>query len=108
MKLQVSYGYNTVVIDNLLCVYTAKIRVKLANEEDINEWFNTHFNIIRGKNGCIIVSYAVTSSIEHHNNITIINNLLCNIMHKRIDAKYSPKVKQYDDYNESIYCDLPF
>lgn len=108
MKLQVPYGYNTFVIDNLLCVYTAKIRVKLANEEDISEWCGLGFNTIRGKNGCIIVSYAVTSPIEHTQNIETINNLLCNIMHKRIDAKYSPKVKQYDDYNESIYCDLPF
>ena len=105
MKLQVSYGYNTVVIDNLLCVYTGKIRVKLANEEDINEWYGLGFNIIRGKNGCIIVSYAVTSSIEHHNNITTINNLLCDIMHKRIDAKYHPQFQPYLQVEES---DFPF
>jgi hypothetical protein len=112
MKLQVSYGYNTFIIDNLLCVYTAKIRVKLADEfNDIHDWYSipgNRFAISRGKNGCIIVSYAVTSSITNEENIEIINSMLRTIMHKRIDAKYLPKVKQYSDYNESIYCDLPF
>jgi hypothetical protein len=111
MKLQVPYGYNTFVIDNLLCVYTAKIRVKLAHENDIHDWYSipgNRFTIIRGKNDCIIISYAVTSSITNEENIEIINSMLRNIMHARIDAKYLPKVKQYSDYDESIYCDLPF
>jgi hypothetical protein len=110
MKLQVPYGYKTFIIDNLLCVYTAKIRVKIAsyNPSDELEAVLRKFTITKGKNDCIIISYAVTSSIENAQNIEIINTLLCDIMHKRIDVKYSPKVKQYSDYDESIYCDLPF
>jgi len=111
MKLQVPYGYNKVIIDNLLCVYTAKIRVKLAHEDDIHNWFTipgNRFFINRGKNNCIIISYATTSSITNEENIEIINSMLRTIMHKRIDEKYLPKVKQYSDYDESIYCDLPF
>jgi hypothetical protein len=111
MKLQVPYGYNTFIIDNLLCVYTAKIRVKLAVKDTISEPLRAvlqKFTITKGKNDCTIISYAVTSSIENAQNIEMINAVLCEVMHKRINAKYSPKVKQYSDYNESIYCDLPF
>jgi hypothetical protein len=108
MKLQVPYGYNTFIIDNLLCVYTAKIRVKIAsyNASDELEAVLRKFTITKGKNDCIIISYAVTSSIENAQNIEIINTLLCDIMHKRIDAKYQPQWQKVENFFEE--SDLPY
>jgi hypothetical protein len=108
MKLQVPYGYNTFIIDNLLCVYTAKIRVKIASysPSDALEAVLQKFTITKGKNDCIIISYAVTSSIENAQNIEIINTLLCDIMHKRIDAKYQPQWQKVENFFEE--SDLPY
>lgn len=108
MKLQVPYGYNTFTIDNLLCVYTAKIRVKIASysPSDALEAVLQKFTITKGKNDCIIISYAVTSPIEHIQNIEIINTLLCDIMHKRIDAKYQPQWRKVENFFEE--SNLPF
>jgi hypothetical protein len=108
MKLQVPYGYNTFTIDNLLCVYTAKIRVKIASysPSDALEAVLQKFTITKGKNDCIIISYAVTSSIENAQNIEIINTLLCDIMHRRIDAKYQPQWQKVENFFEE--SDLPY
>jgi hypothetical protein len=108
MKLQVPYGYNTFIIDNLLCVYTAKIRVKIASysPSDALEAVLRKFTITKGKNDCIIISYAVTSSIENAQNIEIINTLLCDIMHKRINAKYQPQWQKVENFFEE--SDLPY
>lgn len=108
MKLQVPYGYNTFIIDNLLCVYTAKIRVKIASysPSDALEAVLQKFTITKGKNDCIIISYAVTSSIENAQNIEIINTLLCDIMHRRIDAKYQPQWQKVENFFEE--SDLPY
>jgi hypothetical protein len=109
MKLQVPYGYNTFIIDNLLCVYTAKIRVKLAVKDTISEPLRAvlqKFTITKGKNDCTIISYAVTSSIENAQNIEMINAVLCEVMHKRIDAKYQPQWQKVENFFEE--SDLPF
>lgn len=108
MKLQVPYGYNTFTIDNLLCVYTAKIRVKIASysPSDALEAVLQKFTITKGKNDCIIISYAVTSPIENAQNIEIINTLLCDIMHRRIDAKYQPQWQKVENFFEE--SDLPY
>ena len=104
LKIKLPFGFKTLCFDNLYVFYTGKIRVK-ANYQDVVVRTNLSKCCIQSaRNGCVIISYMTKDHTEHTNNIQAINELLADVMHARIDAKYFPEV-----YQSSIIADeLPF
>ena len=90
LKIKMPFGFKTLCFDNLYVFYTGKIRVKANYQNVVDRTSLSNCNIQAGRNGCIIISYITKDHTEHIKNIQAINDLLCDVMHARIDAKYIP------------------
>jgi len=93
------FGYNTVYIGSAMIVFTGRIRVK-AKMSELKTFILKSFTEImysESTKGCVILSYATIDKERNQNIIEAINMTLAEIMHKRIDEKYSKKVfEEYD------------
>lgn len=91
LQIKISFGFKSMALDNLLVIYTGKIRIK-ADLQDVTYALG-HVNglsITQHKNGCVCISYATIDCNIHCSNMANINAYLCIVMHQRIDAKYNP------------------
>lgn len=102
LKIKIPFGFKTLQFDNVFTFYTGKIRVKCDMQELMSRFRDSshHFMFTKGKRNCTTISYMTTDYNIHVNNMNIINAILCDIMHERIDAKY--KVYTYNTYNEDV------
>lgn len=94
-SVSVPYGYNVIRVGSVN-VFTAKLRVK----EDYNTAW-THLckdmadpiSVYSGKKeGTLIITWTTIDQHQHSKCISKMNDLLAEIMHARIDAKYFPEV----------------
>lgn len=87
-KIKIPFGFNTFALDDLLTVYTGKIKIK-ADNAFIRQNLNHHKLLIIEQRGdyttlrFLTTDYGVSRLI-----IKDINRTLAIIMHQRIDAKY--------------------
>ena len=90
MFYKIPFGYSTLNVGNHLTLFTGKIRVK-TSADDLRSLLN-HYAEVRietGSNNCSIITFATTSATVNDKIIRDINSILCDLMHKRIDAKYN-------------------
>jgi len=90
LKIKIPFGYKMIQLDNLLTIYTGKIRIK-ADITDLNialQNYQEHLSFTPGKNNCTTITFCTTSILLKNQLMTAINNTLADIMHKRIDQKY--------------------
>lgn len=100
--IKVPYGYNSMSIDNMLSIFSGKIRVKYPADR-MSEEFISRYTITQGRKDCVIIQYVTTSWEEHVSNMKHIDMFLANIMTTRIVDKYIGK------YMEPVTTDdLPF
>ena len=94
LHIKMPYGYNSFCFDYSLTIFTGKIRIKadyLLIADSLKHCTQLQFKMSGNNNQYTTVSFATTCSQTNDDLIKEINSLLCSIMHKRIDAKYSPK-----------------
>lgn len=90
MFYKIPFGYSSVNISNHLTVFTGKIRVKTSAEELRKSLSHcSEVRIENGSNNCSIITFATTNALANDRIIKDINSILCDLMHKRIDAKYN-------------------
>jgi hypothetical protein len=84
------FGYSTLNVGNHLTLFTGKIRVK-TSADDLRSLLShcAEVRIETGSNNCSIITFVTTSATVNDRIIKDINSILCDLMHKRIDAKYN-------------------
>lgn len=91
LKIEIPFGFKMIQLDNLLTIYTGKIRIKA----DINDLrltlqnYSEHLTFTESKNNCTIISFCTTNYSLRMQLMNAINFTLRNIMHARIDQKYN-------------------
>ena len=102
-QIKVPFGFKSFMIGNIV-VYTGKIRIKtsadylhlkLQNHTD-------HLMIYDCKNQCATLTFSTTSRVLNQQLIDAINNVLREMMHARIDAKYSRRTIEAIDYTDYL------
>jgi len=94
IKIRIPFGFKTVLLDDLLTLYTGKIRIK-ADLNTVREHLKGHPEIVlsTGRNGTVIISFITTDHTVSAMYYNLIWSMIGTIMHQRIDAKYgSPTV----------------
>jgi hypothetical protein len=107
LKIKIPFGFKMIQLDNLLTIYTGKIRIKADANDLLNALQNhaEHLTFTEGKNNCTTITFCTTNFLLRTQLINAINQILANIMHARIDRKYN---------NSTIFTDemiddcLPF
>ena len=90
LKIKIPFGYKTIQLDNLLTIYTGKIRIK-ADITDLNialQKYQEYLTFTVGKSYCTTITFCTTNNILKEVLMHEINSVLADIMHKRIDQKY--------------------
>jgi hypothetical protein len=88
------FGYNSICLDYTFVIHTGKIRIKAEIDfitKSLNHCSSLQFKPSGNDNQYTVISFTTTCSQTNDHLIAEINAVLCNIMHKRIDAKYAPK-----------------
>lgn len=90
MFYKIPFGYSTLNVGNHLTLFTGKIRVK-TSADDLRSLFGhcAEVRIETGTNNCSIITFVTTSATVNDRIIRDISSMLCDLMHKRIDAKYN-------------------
>ena len=92
-------------LDNLLTIYTGKIRIK-ADITDLNialQNYQEHLTFTVGKSYCTTITFCTTSILLKNQLMTAINNTLADIMHARIDRKYNRNATIFNPKNIEDY-----
>ena len=106
LKIKIPFGFKMIQLDNLLTIYTGKIRIK-AELDDLMHALQNHadhltFTQSKGWGTCTTITFCTTNCILKTQLMNAINHTLANIMHARIDRKYNnAKVfnpEMIDDY----------
>lgn len=103
-----AYGFSSIKIGSVT-VFTGKIRVKASASFLWNKLQNhtQHLMIYDCKNNCSTISFETVSAVLNTQLIDAINQVLREIMHSRIDAKYAPRVTKIE-VSDFEYLDLPY
>ena len=88
-KIKVSFGFNTIALDNLFTIYTGKIRIKADSQFISHNLAHHKLLIIEQRDDYTTLKFATTDSVINKLIIKDINRTLAIIMHQRIDAKYN-------------------
>lgn len=93
-SVSVPYGYNRIRVGSVL-VYSAKLRVK-TDYETIKTYLlkdpALQVGVYPGKKpGIMIITWTTADEYLHKKYQAHMNQMLAEIMHNRIDAKYFPK-----------------
>jgi hypothetical protein len=107
LKIKIPFGFKTIQFDNLLTIYTGKIRIKANGNDLLNALQNyaEHLTFTEGRNNCTTITFCTTNYILRNQLMNAINNMLADIMHARIDQKY----RGHQIFNpENIEDYLPF
>jgi len=95
LHIKMPFGYNSFCFDHSFVIHTGKIRIK-ADYLYISDTLGHHSSLQfkpSGNDGqYTVISFTTTCKETNDFLIRQINELLCKIMHERIDAKYAPKV----------------
>ena len=104
LRIKIPFGFKTIQLDSLLTIYTGKIRIKADANDLLNALRNhaEHLTFTVGKNDCTTISFCTTNNILKDVLIYEINNVLADIMHKRIDLKYR-SAKVFNDLSEKDF-----
>jgi len=100
MQMKTAFGFKTVTIGRLT-IFTGKIRIK-SNAQFLEHKLQNYLEHIRlneiPKNCAVYttISFETTSGLLNKQLIVAINNVLREIMHDRIDAKYCPEVHDFE------------
>jgi hypothetical protein len=105
LKIKIPFGFKMIQFDNLLTIYTGKIRIKASNDYLRLMLFDhlQHLTFIEGRNYCTTISFCTTDCKLNVTLIDAINATLATIMHDRIDAKYRKR-----NHSGIMTGDLPF
>lgn len=103
-KIKIDYGFKTISIGSI-AIYTGKIRIKASSDYLWHKLQNhcLHLHIYDCRNNCSTISFETTKFELNQQLIDAINSVLAEIMHARIDAKYSrpipiiEKIEYVDD-----------
>lgn len=88
LKIKLPYGFKTISLDNLMVLYTGKIRLKHDFGDVVGVLDGREFKVKQHKNGCVCITWIVTDYVEHTNRIKQVQNLLRDVMINRIETKY--------------------
>lgn len=104
-----AYGFSSIKIGSVT-VFTGKIRVKASASFLWNKLQNhtQHLMIYDCKNNCSTISFETVSAVLNTQLIDAINQVLREIMHSRIDAKYAPRVTKIEINSFEYIDDLPY
>lgn len=111
--IKLPFGFKSFQIGNIV-IFTGKIRIK-SRKEDLMlklQNYSEHLSFnesISKKNGftCYTtITFSVTDYALNKRLISAIRNVMCEIAHKRIDAKYADHSLKFQ--MEDIDCILPF
>jgi hypothetical protein len=105
LKIKIPFGFKMIQFDNLLTIYTGKIRIKASNDYLRLMLFDhlQHLTFTEGKNYCTTISFCTTDYKLNLTLIDAINDTLATIMHDRINIKYRKR-----NHFEMTTGDLPF
>ena len=104
LKIKIPFGFKMIQLDNLLTIYTGKIRIKAEANDLLNALQNhaEHLTFTEGRNNCTTISFCTTNILLKNQLMNAINQTLANIMHARIDRKYNNATvfnpEKIDDY----------
>ena len=87
------FGYKSFLFNQQLIVYTGQIRIKTSEETLSSLLKYPEVKIKKGTRDCFIVSFVTTNEKTNNTIIKDIESILCEIMHKRIDAKYNRNIE---------------
>jgi len=93
LHIKMPFGYKSFLFNYQLPVYTGQIRVKTSEETLSSLLKHPEVRIKQGTRDCFIVSFVTTSAETNSAIINDIESILCEIMHKRIDAKYNRNIE---------------
>lgn len=91
-QIKLPYGYKSFSIGTI-AVFTGKIRIKHNPAYISNKLQNFAEHLLisySAKTNCSTITFSTTNFIRNQQLIAAINAMLAEIMHKRIDCKYSP------------------
>lgn len=93
LKIKIPFGFKMIQLDNLLTIYTGKIRIK-AEPDHLKSMllnYQDHLTFVqsRGWGTCTTITFCTTNFILRTELINAINDALRTIMHNRIDMKYN-------------------
>lgn len=100
--IKVPYGYSSMSLDNMLNIFSGKIRVKYPMDR-ISEEFRSRYTIKQGRKDCVIIQYVTIDWEKHVDNMKHIDMFLANVMTTRIVNKYVNKYLE-----PTTVDDLPF
>ena len=104
LRIKIPFGFKTIQLDNLFTLYTGKIRIK-ADINDLKtalQYYQGQLTFTVGKSYCTTITFCTTDVLLNSSLINAINNVLADIMHKRIDQKY-PNAKVFNDLSEKEF-----
>lgn len=93
LLVKMPFGYKSFLFNNQLAVYTGQIRIKTSEETLVSLLNHSEVTIKKGQRDCFIVSFVTTNAETNNAIINDIETILCDIMHKRIDAKYNRNIE---------------
>jgi hypothetical protein len=93
LQVKMPFGYKSFLFNYQLPVYTGQIRIKTSEETLSSLLKHPEVKIRKGKRDCFIVSFVTTNGETNNAIIKDIESILCEIMHKRIDAKYNRNIE---------------
>ena len=94
--LHVPFGFNTSLVNNILTIFTGKIRLKTDQPVVLS---TTDIKVATTRKGYTLLTWATTDVYSHQRNMAEVNRLICNTMVRRIQDKY---------INQYFTDDLPF
>ena len=96
-QIKTDFGFKTIAIGSIT-IYTGKIRIKTSADFLQHKLQNHLEHLVITERFCSknfkhysTITFETTSKILNQQLIDAINSILCEMMHARIDAKYSPK-----------------
>jgi hypothetical protein len=102
LHIKIPFGYNTLMLDHSLIIFTGKIRIK-SDSSIIGHNLAHHANVtIQERGAYTTIKFFTTDHLKNMEIIKDINATLAMIMHARIDAKYSNKTWEHEISNEYI------
>lgn len=110
--IKMPFGFKSFQIGSII-IFTGKIRIK-ARKEDLMlklQNYSEHLSFMesRSKDWCTCyttITFSTTDYSLSRRLIGAIRNVMCEIAHKRIDAKYADHSLKFK--MEDIECILPF
>lgn len=100
-QIKTDFGFKTMRIGSIT-IYTGKIRIKSSVDFLQHKLQNHLEHLVITERFCekkfkyySTITFETTSTILNQQLIDAINSILCEMMHARIDAKYSRKMAQY-------------